>query len=136
MARPPLPIRQWGEIRTTRLTAEVETPVKWVARARFRDDGDVTRQLERYRTSETNAKKALRAHLQERAGTQTSLDSDAQFADPPRGSCSRFNATPSAPPNGRHKSRPDNHVLQAVLSGVLQVGADECCDVHGVITRS
>lgn len=114
MARPPLPLGQWGEIKTTRLTAEDETPAKWVARARFRDYDGVTRKLERYGTSETKAKKALRTHLQERAGTQTALGSGARFADAAPVYLQQVQRDTVGTTYDRYKSRLDNHVLPAV----------------------
>jgi integrase len=81
MARPPLPIGSWGEIRTyyrhdgrwrpeNTLPAHL-TPTAWKACAQFRDFDGKTRQVERTGSTKAKATRALHDHLKDRAGNHT-----------------------------------------------------------------
>ena len=61
MARPPLPIGTWGNIRTEKLG-----PTRYCARARFRDHDGKTRDVEATDTTGPAAIRALRAKLRDR----------------------------------------------------------------------
>ncbi|MEV4315319.1 tyrosine-type recombinase/integrase [Actinocrispum sp. NPDC049592] len=81
MARPPLPLGSWGEIRTyyrhdgrwrpEKTLPEGLTPGTWKDCAQFRDFDGKTRQVERTGTSKTKATRALIADLKARAGNNT-----------------------------------------------------------------
>src|SRR5829696_4507922 len=81
MARPPLPLGSWGEIRTyyrhdgrwwpEKTLPDDLTPDAWKACAQFRDFDGKTRQAERTGTSKTKATRALIADLKARAGNNT-----------------------------------------------------------------
>lgn len=82
MARPPLPIGSHGQIFTKRETPEGITPVKWRASTRFRDADGVTRQVERWGSTESKAKTNLREALRSRAGVHNvQLAASSRFAD-------------------------------------------------------
>src|SRR2546430_2108479 len=81
MARPPLPIGTWGEIRTyyrddgrwrpeDRLL-EGLSPKAWKACAQFRDFDGKTRQVERTGSTKAKAIRTLRDDLKDRAGNNT-----------------------------------------------------------------
>lgn len=62
MARPPLPIGTWGNIRTEKLG-----PNRYCARARFRDYDGSTRDVEATDTTGPAAIRALKVKLRDRA---------------------------------------------------------------------
>jgi integrase len=78
MARPPLPIGTWGEIRTyyrhdgrwrpEKTLPEGLTSKAWKACAQFRDFDGTTRQIERAGTTKAKAIRSLRDDLKDRAG--------------------------------------------------------------------
>lgn len=78
MARPPLPIGTWGEIRNyyrhdgrwrpEDTLPEHLTPEGWKACAQFRDFDGKTRQIERTGSTKAKAVRSLRDHLKDRAG--------------------------------------------------------------------
>src|SRR5690242_13750118 len=81
MARPPLPLGTWGEIRTyyrhdgrwrpEKALPEGVTPEAWKACAQFRDFDGKTRQVERTGTTKAKAVRSLRDDLKKRAGNNT-----------------------------------------------------------------
>src|SRR4051794_2327284 len=61
MARPPLPVGTWGNIRT-----EQHGPGRFCARARFRDYDGKTRDVEAFGTTRPAAVRALQVKLRDR----------------------------------------------------------------------
>src|ERR1043165_7591956 len=80
MARPPLPLGTWGEIRTyyrhdgqwrpEKTLPDDLVPDAWKACAQFRDFDGKTRQVERTGTTKPKAIRALREGLKARAGNK------------------------------------------------------------------
>lgn len=64
MPRRPLPVGTWGRISRTKVDAG-----RWVARARFRDDDGVTRQVEAWGRSGAAAERELVKRMRDRAQT-------------------------------------------------------------------
>jgi integrase len=71
----PLPLGTWGEIFTQVIRRdERRRPIKWEAKARFRDFDGATRQVAAWGTTETAAKNTLRSKLKERVRLEGSTE--------------------------------------------------------------
>lgn len=115
MARPPLPLGTWGEIRTVK--PPPSGPASWRAIAKYRGCDGKTVQVERRDGSEAKAIRRLRDELRTRAGSSTSsadLSPSSRFADAADLWIEDVRKRRVGTTYDRYRGRLDKHVLPAV----------------------